>query len=73
MALAWSQIPHVSHQDVADVTELEELRQKHKDDIAEQGGSLTMTVFVIKAAVAALKAHTLDSTPAWISKPRRLF
>jgi pyruvate dehydrogenase E2 component (dihydrolipoamide acetyltransferase) len=57
MALAWSQIPHVSHQDVADITELDALRQKHKDDIAEQGGRLTMTVFVIKAAVAALKAH----------------
>lgn len=57
MVLAWSQIPHVSHQDVADITELEELRLRHKDDIAEQGGSLTMTVLVIKATVAALKAH----------------
>ena len=57
MALAWSQIPHVSHQDVADVTKLEAFRQKHKDRVAEQGGSLTLTVFVIKAAIAALKAH----------------
>lgn len=57
MALAWSQIPHVSHQDVADVTKLEALRQKHKDSIAGQGGSLTLTVFVLKAVVAALKAY----------------
>jgi pyruvate dehydrogenase E2 component (dihydrolipoamide acetyltransferase) len=57
MALAWSQIPHVSHQDVADVTRLEAFRQQHRDEIAEQGGSLTLTVFVMKAAVAALKAH----------------
>jgi pyruvate dehydrogenase E2 component (dihydrolipoamide acetyltransferase) len=57
MALAWSQIPHVSHQDVADVTELEALRNRYKADIAEQGGSLSLTVFVLKAAVAALKAH----------------
>lgn len=57
MAVAWSQIPHVSHQDLANITELEALRQKHKDEIAEQGGSLTMTVLVIKATVAALKAH----------------
>ena len=57
MALAWSQIPHVSHQDVADVTELEAFRQQYKDEIAEQGGSLTLTVFVMKAVVAALKAH----------------
>jgi pyruvate dehydrogenase E2 component (dihydrolipoamide acetyltransferase) len=57
MARAWSQIPHVSHQDVADVTELEAFRQKYKDEIAAQGGGLTLTVFVMKAAVAALKAH----------------
>ncbi len=57
MARAWSQIPHVSHQDVADVTELEAFRQKYKDEIAEQGGSLTLTIFAMKAAVAALKAH----------------
>jgi pyruvate dehydrogenase E2 component (dihydrolipoamide acetyltransferase) len=57
MALAWSQIPHVSHHDVADVTELEAFRQKYKDDIDAQGGSLTLTVFVMKAAVAALKAQ----------------
>jgi pyruvate dehydrogenase E2 component (dihydrolipoamide acetyltransferase) len=57
MALAWSQIPHVSHQDVADVTELEALRNRYKGEIAEQGGSLSLTVFVLKAVVAALKAH----------------
>lgn len=57
MARAWSQIPHVSHQDMADVTELEAFRQQHKEEIAEEGGSLTLTTFVMKAAVAALKAH----------------
>ena len=57
MALSWSQIPHVSHQDVADVTALEAFRQQHKDGIAAQDGSLTLTIFVLKAAVAALKAH----------------
>ena len=57
MARAWSQIPHVSHQDAADVTDLEALRQRYKAEIAELGGSLTLTTFVLKAAVAALKAH----------------
>jgi pyruvate dehydrogenase E2 component (dihydrolipoamide acetyltransferase) len=57
MALAWSQIPHVSHQEVVDVTELEAFRQQHKDEIAEQAGSLTLTVFVMKAVVAGLKAY----------------
>ena len=55
MALAWSQIPHVVHQDAADITDLEALRQRQKDFIAAQGGVLSLTVFVLKAAVAALK------------------
>jgi pyruvate dehydrogenase E2 component (dihydrolipoamide acetyltransferase) len=57
MAQSWSQIPHVSHQDEADVTELEAFRQKYGDQIKEQDGSLTLTVFALKAAVAALKVH----------------
>jgi pyruvate dehydrogenase E2 component (dihydrolipoamide acetyltransferase) len=56
MALAWSQIPHVNHQDQADITELERLRRRQRDQVKEQGGSLTLLVFVMKAAVAALKA-----------------
>jgi pyruvate dehydrogenase E2 component (dihydrolipoamide acetyltransferase) len=56
MALAWSQIPHVNHQDVADITELEAFRQSHKEAVKQQGGSLTLTVFALKAVVAALKA-----------------
>ena len=57
MALAWSQIPHVVHQDVADITLLDALRRKKMGEIAEQGGSLTLTLFIMKAAVAALKAY----------------
>ncbi|MGV8074729.1 MAG: 2-oxo acid dehydrogenase subunit E2 [Syntrophobacteraceae bacterium] len=56
MALAWSQIPHVPYQDVADITELETLRRKHKAEIEAQGGALSLTIFVLKAVVAALKA-----------------
>ncbi len=55
LALSWSQIPHVSHMDVADVTELEEFRQKYKKQVEEAGGSLTFTIFMLKAAVSALK------------------
>lgn len=57
MALAWSQIPHVTHQDVADITELEAFRRRHKAAIEERGGALSLTVFALKAAVAALKAY----------------
>jgi pyruvate dehydrogenase E2 component (dihydrolipoamide acetyltransferase) len=57
LALAWAQIPHVNHQDVADITKLDEFRRKHKADIEAVGGKLTLTVFVVKAAAAALKKH----------------
>ncbi len=57
MARSWSQIPHVNHQDEADITELERFRQRHKGRIEEQGGKLTPTVFAMKAVVAALKEH----------------
>jgi pyruvate dehydrogenase E2 component (dihydrolipoamide acetyltransferase) len=55
MALAWSQIPHVMHQDVADITELERFRQRHRAQIEALGGKLSLTVLVMQAAVAALK------------------
>jgi pyruvate dehydrogenase E2 component (dihydrolipoamide acetyltransferase) len=55
VALAWSQIPHVTHMDVADLTELEAFRRKHKQRVEAQGGTLSMTVFAMKAAAAALK------------------
>jgi pyruvate dehydrogenase E2 component (dihydrolipoamide acetyltransferase) len=55
MALAWSQIPHVTHSDVADITELEAFRKQEKEGIEAHGGSLSLTVFALKAVVAALK------------------
>ncbi|MCU0603653.1 MAG: 2-oxo acid dehydrogenase subunit E2 [Desulfobacterales bacterium] len=57
MSLAWSQIPHVSSQEMVDVTRLEAFRQKHKKEVASQGGRLTFTVFALKAATTVLKAY----------------
>jgi pyruvate dehydrogenase E2 component (dihydrolipoamide acetyltransferase) len=53
MTASWSQIPHVSHADNADITELERLRKRLKEDVK----GLTLTVFAIKALVAALKQY----------------
>jgi len=55
MALAWSQIPHVNSQDEVDVTRLEDFRRRQKSLIESQGGKLTLTVFAVKAAAAALR------------------
>ena len=41
--------------DVADITQLEAFRSKHKKKVEEQGGVLSLTVFAMKAAAAALK------------------
>jgi pyruvate dehydrogenase E2 component (dihydrolipoamide acetyltransferase) len=57
MALAWSQIPHAVSQDMADITKLESFRQKHKENIQDKGGKLTLIVFVLKAVVTALKTY----------------
>jgi len=54
MSLSWSHVPQVTHQDVADITDLEAFRRENK---AETDGTLTLTVFAIKAAVAVLKVH----------------
>jgi pyruvate dehydrogenase E2 component (dihydrolipoamide acetyltransferase) len=57
MILAWSQIPHVTSQDVVDITKLEAFRQKHKAEIEAEGGRLTLTVFALKAVATALKTY----------------
>ncbi|MFZ6028656.1 MAG: dihydrolipoamide acetyltransferase family protein [Chloroflexota bacterium] len=55
MVQSWSQIPHVSHRDLADITALEQLRREEKQNM--QVDSLTLTAFVMKAVVAALEQH----------------
>jgi pyruvate dehydrogenase E2 component (dihydrolipoamide acetyltransferase) len=57
MAISWSQIPHVTNQAEADITKLEAFRQQHKANVESKGGRLTLTVFALKAVVAALKTH----------------
>jgi pyruvate dehydrogenase E2 component (dihydrolipoamide acetyltransferase) len=55
MALAWSQVPHVMHEDLADITALERFRREQAESVESEGGKLTLTTLVVKAAVAALK------------------
>jgi pyruvate dehydrogenase E2 component (dihydrolipoamide acetyltransferase) len=50
-------IPHVTQFDDADVTGLMGLRNVHKAAYEKAGGSLTLTVFVLKALVDTLKKH----------------
>jgi len=54
-------VPHVMHMDEADVTLLEEFRQREKSRrTGQQGAHLTILAFIVKAVTAGLKA-----TPAF--------
>lgn len=59
MSDSWSQIVHVHCEDTIDITELEKFRQRHKKEIENCGGRLTMTVFAMKAVATALKTYPL--------------
>jgi pyruvate dehydrogenase E2 component (dihydrolipoamide acetyltransferase) len=52
---AWLNIPHVTQQDDADITGLEERRQALKDKATAAGVKLTPLAFFVRAAVLALK------------------
>ncbi|MHB9703977.1 dihydrolipoyllysine-residue acetyltransferase [Alcaligenes aquatilis] len=51
----WVMIPHVTNNEVADITSLEALRKELNEEYKKSGARVTMLAFVIKAAVAALK------------------
>jgi pyruvate dehydrogenase E2 component (dihydrolipoamide acetyltransferase) len=53
----WVMIPHVTNNDVADITDLEALRVQLNKENEKSGVKLTMLAFLIKASVAALKKH----------------
>ena len=51
----WVMIPHVTQNDDADVTDLEEFRKELNAEYGKQGVKVTMLAFLIKASIAALK------------------
>jgi pyruvate dehydrogenase E2 component (dihydrolipoamide acetyltransferase) len=57
MAFSASAIPHVTHFDRADVTDLDAIIRRNLDAARERGVTLTLTSFLLKAAALALKAH----------------
>ena len=57
MALSAAIIPHVTHFDRADITELEAIVRRNLEAARERGVYLTLTSFILKAVALALKAH----------------
>jgi len=56
MAACWSSIPHVTHYDDADTTDLEAARQAFKKRAEAKGARLSITAMLIKVLGGALKA-----------------
>ena len=52
---AWNAIPHVTQFDKADITSMEELRKKYRDQIKAMGGDLTVTAMLVKVLAVAVK------------------
>jgi pyruvate dehydrogenase E2 component (dihydrolipoamide acetyltransferase) len=55
LSYAWNAIPHVTQFDKADVTGLEELRRKYKQQVAKAGGNLTVTAMLVRILATAVK------------------
>jgi pyruvate dehydrogenase E2 component (dihydrolipoamide acetyltransferase) len=55
----WNAIPHVTQFDEADLTTITSLRKQFAAAYEKKGVKLTLTPFVIKAVVAALKKHPI--------------
>ncbi len=54
---SWSEIPHGWQYSEADISELQALRRRYNERRGKAGTTVELMAFVVKAAVAALKAH----------------
>jgi len=55
LARNWALIPHVTHNDEADITELEAWRKQLNEEHASEGLKVTMVSFLVVACAATLK------------------
>ena len=66
---AWKNIPHVTHHDEADITEMEEFRSSLTDSFTGEKKKITPLAFIIKALVSSLvKFPTFNSSIEDIDK-----
>ena len=54
---SWLNIPHVTHQEEADITELDAYRKELDTQAKQEGYRVTLLSFIVKASVSALKQH----------------
>ncbi len=54
---SWLNIPHVTHNEEADITEIDKYRKELDTKAKEEGYRVTLLSFMIKASVSALRTH----------------
>jgi pyruvate dehydrogenase E2 component (dihydrolipoamide acetyltransferase) len=59
---SWVNVPHVWQMDEADITELEETRNKLKGEASKAGVKLTPLAFILRACVRALREFPLANS-----------
>src|SRR5262249_50037013 len=63
MTLSATVIPHVTHFDRADITDVDAIIQRNLEPAKARGVTLTLTAFLLKAAALALREHpTFNAT-----------
>jgi pyruvate dehydrogenase E2 component (dihydrolipoamide acetyltransferase) len=55
LSYAWNAIPHVTQFDKADITAMEDLRKKYREQVNSAGGNLTVTAMLVKVLATAVK------------------
>ncbi len=70
---AWNTIPHVTQQDKADITELEQLRARFAPKAAEAGGKMTVTAIALKVVASALKVFPQFNASIDLSKEEIIY
>jgi pyruvate dehydrogenase E2 component (dihydrolipoamide acetyltransferase) len=59
---SWVNVPHVWQMDEADITDLEEMRNKLKGDASKAGVKLTPLAFILRACVKALREFPMANS-----------
>jgi pyruvate dehydrogenase E2 component (dihydrolipoamide acetyltransferase) len=70
---AWTTIPHVTQNDKADITELEQLRARFAPKAQEAGGKMTVTAIALKVCSSALKIFPQFNASIDLSKDEIIY
>ena len=70
---AWRTIPHVTQNDRADITELEQLRARFAPKAQEAGGKMTVTAIALKVCASALRIFPQFNASIDLSKEEIIY